>query len=182
VADLWPSISRRRRLAARLTLIASWADVESSKQRGAFVDARRASLTVDEWADDWLAAQADLTPTTRNRYAGILSKHVRPRWGQVRLADVTHAEVQRWLTRFDLAPASVRKVHRLLSMVLAYAVKDGRLALNPAAGVSLPRLREAEKRFLSHRQVRELADACGDDYWLSVGSISSADAPWSLNP
>jgi integrase len=153
-------------------------EVESSKQHGAFVDARRASLTVGEWADDWLAAQADLAPTTRNRYAGILSKHVRPRWGQVRLADVTHAEVQRWLTRLDLAPASVRKVHRVLSMVLAYAVKDGRLALNPAAGVSLPRLREAEKRFLSHRQVRELADACGDDYRLMVLFLAYTGLRW----
>ena len=47
--------------------------------------------------------------------------------GNVQLAAVTHAEVQRWLTRLDLAPASVRKVHRVLSMVLAYAVK-GRTA------------------------------------------------------
>jgi integrase len=153
-------------------------DVESSKQRGAFVDARRASLTVGEWADDWLAAQADLAPTTRNRYAGILSKHVRPRWGRVRLADVTHAEVQRWLTRLDLAPASVRKVHRVLSMVLAYAVKDGRLTINPATGVSLPRVREAEKRFLSHRQVHELADACGDDYRLMVLFLAYTGLRW----
>jgi integrase len=153
-------------------------DVESSKQRGAFVDARRGSLTVGEWADDWLAAQADLAPTTRNRYAGILSKHVRPRWGRVRLADVTHAEVQRWLTRLDLAPASVRKVHRVLSMLLAYAVKDGRLAVNPAAGVSLPRVREAEKRFLSHRQVHELADACGDDYRLVVLFLAYTGLRW----
>jgi hypothetical protein len=29
------------------------------------------------------------------------------------------------------------------------------MAVNPAAGVSLPRVREAEKRFLSHRQVHE---------------------------
>ena len=56
-------------------------EVESSKQRGAFVDARPACLTVGEWAEDWLAAQADLAPTTRNRYAGIVSKHVRPGWG-----------------------------------------------------------------------------------------------------
>jgi hypothetical protein len=51
----------------------------------------------------------------------------------VRLGDVTHAQVQRWLTGLHLAPASVRKVHRVLSMVLAYAVSDGRLAVNPAA-------------------------------------------------
>lgn len=61
-----------------------------------------------------------------------------PRWGNVRLSGVTHAEVQRWLARLDLSPAGVRKVHRVLSMIMAYAVKDGRLAVNPATGASLP--------------------------------------------
>ena len=78
-------------------------------------------------------------PTTRNRYEGIIqgrSGHA----GKRPAASVTHAEVQRWLTRLPLAPASTRKVHRALRMVLAYAVKDGRLAVNPAAGVSLPRV------------------------------------------
>lgn len=126
------------------------------------MDPRRAILTVAGWAEDWLAAQADLSPTTRDRYDGIISAHIRPRWGKTRLSSVTHAEVQRWVTGLDLAPASVRKVHRVLSMALAYAVKDGRLAVNPAAGVSLPRARDPEKRFLSHAQVQQLADACGD--------------------
>jgi site-specific recombinase XerD len=91
---------------------------------------------------------------------------------------VTHAEVQRWLTRLDLAPARVRKVHRVLSMVLAYAVKDGRLTINPAAGVSLPRVREAEKRFLSHQQVHELADACGGNYRLMVLFLAYTGLRW----
>jgi hypothetical protein len=53
------------------------------------------------------------------------------------------------LCRLEVSPASVRKLHRVLSMVLAYAIKDGRLRLpvNPAAGVSLPRVRHAEKRY-----------------------------------
>lgn len=153
-------------------------EVESSKQRGAFVDPRRSGLTVGGWADEWLAGQADLSPTTRNRYAGIIAKHLRPRWGRVRLADVTHAEVQRWLTGLDLAPASVRKVHRVLSMALAYAVKDGRLAVNPAAGVSLPRVSESEKRFLTHRQVHDLADLCGDDYRLAVLFLAYTGLRW----
>ena len=37
-------------------------EIEASKQRGSFVDPRRASPTVGDWADDWLAAQADLSP------------------------------------------------------------------------------------------------------------------------
>lgn len=126
----------------------------------------------------WLDAQADLSPTTRNRYEGIIARHIRPRWGNVQLASVTHAEVQRWLTHLDLAPASVRKVHRVLSMVLAYAVKDGRLAVNPVAGVSLPRVRHAEKRFLTHQQLAELADACGVEYRLVVLFLAYTGLRW----
>jgi integrase len=153
-------------------------EIEASKQRGSFVDPRRASPTVGDWADDWLAAQADLSPTTRNRYEGIITRHIRPRWGRVRLGDVTHAQVQRWLTGLQLAPASIRKVHRVLSMVLAYAVSDGRLAVNPAAGVSLPRVQAAEKRFLNHRQVHELADACGKEYRLLVLFLAYTGLRW----
>jgi integrase len=146
--------------------------------RGEWTDPVRAKVTVGEWADDWLAAQADLTPKTRERYDGIIRRHIRPRWGRVPLASVTHAEVQRWLTGLDLAPASVQKTHGVLSMLLAYAVKDGRLATNAAAGVSLPRVREAEKRFLTHQQVHELAEACGEEHRLVVLFLAYTGLRW----
>jgi integrase len=154
------------------------AGIENSKLTGSYVDPSRSKVTVGVWAEDWLAAQADLAPKTRERYAGIIRRHIQPRWGRVQLASVTHADVQRWLTGLDLAPASVRKTHRVLSMVLAYAVKDGRLATNPAAGVSLPRIRQAEKRFLTHQQVHELAEACGDEYRLAVLFLAYTGLRW----
>ena len=58
-------------------------------------------------------------------------------------------------------PATARYVHRVFSLLLELAVRDGRLASNPANGVRLPRAQRSEKRFLSHQQVRELADAAG---------------------
>src|SRR5215213_9293183 len=137
--------------------------VEMSKITGSYVDPNRSKVTVGVLADQWLEAKLDLAPKTRDRYEGIIRAHVRPRWGKVRLSDVTHAEVQRWLARLDLAPATVRKVHRVLSMIMAYAMKDGRLAVNPAAGVSLPRVREPEKRYLTDQRVAELADAVGEE-------------------
>jgi integrase len=109
---------------------------------------------------------------------GIISRHIRPRWGNVQLSGVTHAEVQRWLTRLELAPASVRKVHRVLSMILAYAVKDGRLAINAAAGVSLPRVRQTERRYLTHQQVAELAESCGEPYRLVVLFLAYTGLRW----
>jgi hypothetical protein len=50
--------------------------------------------------------------------------------------DVSHADVQTWLTELSARrqAATVRKVHRVLSRVLALAVKDGRLAGNPGPG------------------------------------------------
>jgi integrase len=63
-------------------------------------------------------------------------------------------------------------------MVLAYAVKDGRLAVNAAAGVSLPRVRQPEKRFRTHWQVAELAESCGPEYWLMVLFLAYTGLRW----
>lgn len=152
--------------------------IESAKLTGAYIDPTRSRVTVGAWADDWMNAQADLSPTTRYRYEGIIRQHIRPRWGNVPLSEVGHASVQRWVTGLDLAPASVRKVHRVLSMMLSWAVADDRLAKNPAERVSLPRVAESDKRFLTHEQVHHLADECGDTYSLVVLFLAYTGLRW----
>jgi integrase len=69
--------------------------------------------------------------------------------------------VQRWVNKLaaTTAPATTRKVHRVLSLVLDLAVKDGRIARNPAVGVNLPRIVSSEHRYLTHEQVWALAEA-----------------------
>ena len=52
--------------------------VESAKLSGQYVDPARSRVTVGSWADLWLDAQTDLAPKTRERYEGILSRHIRP--------------------------------------------------------------------------------------------------------
>ena len=152
--------------------------VENSKITGSYVDPNRAKITVATWADEWLESKLDLAPKTHDRYEGIIRAHIRPKWGKLQLSDITHGEVQRWLSRLQVAPATVKKVHRVLSMILAYAVKDGRLAVNPAAGVSLPRVRQAEKRYLTHQQVAELAEAVGPTYRLVVQFLAYTGLRW----
>ncbi len=154
--------------------------VESAKSTGTYVDPALSRPTVGVWADQWLDSKVDLQPSTRERYAGILREHIWPRWGQVRLADVTHSAVQAWISELvgQLAPATVRKVHRVLSLVLAEAVKDGRLVRNIAAGVSLPRLHSPEKRYLTHNQVAALAERCGPEYRLVVLFLAYTGLRW----
>jgi hypothetical protein len=104
----------------------------------------RGRVTVEAWAEQWLAAQTGLKPSTLYRYRSLLRAQLLPRWGQHRLADVTHAEVAAWVAQLvagGLAPATVRQAHRVLALILNLAVRDGRIPRNPAAGVPLPRAR-----------------------------------------
>jgi integrase len=131
---------------------------------GTYVDPALARITLGEWAEIWLSAQAHLKATTRERYAGILREHIVPAWGSVRLANVSHADVQAWVS--DLAtsrrsPSTVRKIHRVLSLILDLAVRDGRLSRNVAEKINLPRPVRSEQRYLTIEQVEQLANECG---------------------
>ncbi len=139
------------------------AGVENSKVIGSYVDPMLARVTVGAWAQRWLDGQEHLKPTTRSRYEGIVRKHIHPTWDRVTLANVSHGDVQAWVTDLSKlhSPATVHKIHRVLSLVLDMAVKDGRLARNVARGVHLPRAHRNEHRYLTHDQVEDLAHATG---------------------
>jgi integrase len=117
-----------------------------------------------------LAGQVHLKASTRVRYEGLLRNHVLPRWGSVPVTKIGHADIATWVAELvasGLSGSSVRHAHRVLSLMLSLAVRDGRLARNPATGVKLPRATVSHKRFLTHKQVAELAQAAGD-YGLAV--------------
>jgi integrase len=139
------------------------ASVESAKTLGSFVDPAMSRLTMGTWATHWLENQTHLKPSIKERYAGILREHIRPKWDGVQLANVAHADVQSWVTSLSRtgSPATARKVHRVLSLILDMAVKDGRLSRNVASGENLPRPVKAEQRYLTHSQVEEFAAECG---------------------
>jgi integrase len=144
-----------------------WLDaVTTAVTTGTYTDPRRSRITVAEWSARWLATKVDLNATTRRGYEGMLRTHVLPRWGDAKLADVTHEQVAAWIAELrstGLSASTVRQAHRVLSLVLALAVRDGRLARNPADGVPLPRPARGEQVFLTHGQLEALADAAGRD-------------------
>lgn len=140
------------------------ASVEVSKMRGDWVDPTRARITVGEWATHWYEAQLHLKQTTLSGYRYSLDRHVLPRWGRFRLADIGHADVQSWVTDLSmtLAPSTVRQIYLVLAGLMKYAIRDGRMTRNPTEGVRLPRVRKKGRGYLSHSQVRDLAEGCGE--------------------
>lgn len=140
------------------------ATVEVSKMRGEWVDPTRSRITVGKWAAHWLDAQLHLKATTLSGYRYSLERHVLPRWGELRLVDVGHADVQAWVTDLSrkLAPSTVRQIFLVLAGLMKYAIRDGRLSRNPVEGIRLPRVAKKGRGYLSHAQVRDLAAGCGE--------------------
>ena len=150
---------RTKREAERFAM-----SVEASKDRGEYVPASAGRVTVGELVAAWQSRQVSQKPSTVAANASSLAVHVLPRWASVPAGDVRFTDVQAWVAELagKRGPATVRRAHNVLSMVLADAVRDGRLVKNPAAGVKLPRKVGRAHAYLSHRQVEALASASGD--------------------
>src|SRR4051812_32055166 len=118
------------------------ASVEVDMSRNSYVDPARARITVEVWMRTWLGTRADLRTTTRERVEGIIDRDIVPALGRYPLGDLSHSRCQEWLRSLSdrLAPASVRKCASVLSGALEAAVRDGRLPVNPARGMHLPRV------------------------------------------
>lgn len=151
------------------------AGIASQLLTGSYVDPARSRVTMREWSTRWLAG-LQVKPSTRARYESEVRSRIVPAWGSVPLSGVAHADVVGWvagLSASGLAPATVRHAHRVLSLMLGLAVRDGRLSRNPADGVRLPAASTPQKRFLTHAQVADLAEAAGD-YGLAVRVLAYA--------
>ncbi len=138
----------------------------ASQATGTYVDPKAGQTLVGEYAQTWLTRQVHLKPSTRSRYRTIVQLHIEPAFGAMQLSQLEHGAVAAWVVDLlddGIAGATVRHIHRVLHRILNSAIDDGRLARNPASRVKLPRERSRDKRFLTHRQVAELADAAGAD-------------------
>ena len=137
------------------------AGVEVDKSRGSYIDPSKSRVVLGDWIDDWMRTRSDWKPTSRERVKGIVELHVRPKLGAYPLGALDHGTVQEWAGSLSttLSPASVRRVVSVLSGSLQLAVDDGRLPANPARNLKLPKSQKKTRRYLSHDQVRDLAQA-----------------------
>jgi integrase len=98
--------------------------------------------TVATFVRTWLDHVAHrVKPTTLKRYRELLLVHVVPAIGPVRLTEVRAVHVQQVVDRvLDVrSPRTAVNVYRVLSEMLAEAVRWGAIATNPAAGIRPPR-------------------------------------------
>lgn len=137
-----------------------------------YVSPLKSAALFRDLADEWLAGKAARKAKTVAGYRSLLDALILPRWGDVKLSDITHGELQKWVSGLSvngstktqgkgLSPSRVIQTHQCLSAVLKYAIRTDRLARNVADGIELPRKGESERRYLTHSELQTLAANTG---------------------
>jgi len=176
------SVTRRRgshgeKWTTRKEAATALREILAGVDRGAHVDPSRQALAayLGEWLDG-----LRLRPGTVASYRRNLQLHVIPVLGAVPLSSLTGARISalwRQLERTGrkdlregtrgLSPRTVRYVHTVLSAALRDAVKERRLARNPADDAKPPTAREAKAPEMRCWTAGQLAAFLG---WSAEGS------------
>jgi integrase len=141
----------------------AWANqLEVDKRKGVYVAPSAGRVKLGEYAREWLGSKHNLKASTRARYQVVLDTAI-AKHADVAVGDISRQFVREWVAELnrDLAPASVHKTVGVIRQVLAMAVADNRLAMNPVDGVELPPVTATEQRFLTLGQLHRLATAAG---------------------
>lgn len=147
--------------------------VEVSKNRGEYINPRDGRKLFGEFAQQWISnKQATTKPSTYQTYLSRWNTHVKPRWENVPVSKVGVNEVQTWITQLHIGDQSSKPPRRPLSAslvadcltiligVMDYAENDKSILVNPLRGkIKLPAKHHRAKVYLSHEQVKKLAEA-----------------------
>lgn len=117
--------------------------------------------TIKEWLTEWLAEKerdGSAKPTTIARYRQVIDGHLIPHLGRIKLDKLSPRDVQRLVAqlRDKMAAASVIKVHGVLRVALADALRLDLVERNVAKAAKLPRLGRVERRALTPAEARKL--------------------------
>lgn len=117
-----------------------------------------AKIALETYLSEWLDGLR-LSPSTLSSYRKNVRLHVVPHVGQVRLDQLTGTRLTALYRKLEregradgaggLSAKTVRYIHTIIGAALKAAVRDGRLAVNPADKASTPSAREARSPEMS---------------------------------
>jgi integrase len=125
--------------------------VDYRTDRGGTFDPRAGHVVFRDAATAWLKTRLDLKPRTREGHTRLLSPRqhrtatttlsIDATFGGYPLNRITRQQVADWVaaqSRAGLKPSTVRNAFFVLHQVLAQAVVDGQLVVNPSDNARLP--------------------------------------------
>ena len=155
------------------------ATVEADQLRGTYVDPRAGKITLNEYAETFMAAQV-WREGTRAKAQSQVDNHIGPALGNRQLATITRTDVQAFvasLTAKGLAPTTVQGIHVRLVSFFEAAVYDGKIVRSPAVKIRLPKtIKTAASQVvaLDLDDVRRIAEAAPPHLPALVWLIATA--------
>ncbi len=163
-----PEDNRRRNKSGFRTkkMAEDWAarNITIAINDGAYIDPQGGKARIGSLGDEWVAAHESVwKPSHFHSVETSWRVHVRPKWGDRRLSDVQHSEVQAWVNDLSgIKSASVvLRAFGVLKGVYETAVKDGRIVRTPVDGIQLPKKTRKPRTYLTPRQLSALASCSG---------------------
>ena len=142
-------------------VVAEWAaDVEAKMRRGEFVDPAAGRLTLADWWAKWNATRR-IEAATRDKNLSWWRNHIEPRFGRWPLGSIHSWDVEEWvadMTHRKVGAETVASSLRLLTQMLAAAMRHQLLGANPAALVTAPAPPKHVDRFLSRDEAARLLE------------------------
>ncbi|MBM3268903.1 MAG: site-specific integrase [Candidatus Sericytochromatia bacterium] len=116
----------------------------------------------------WLAEakEASIAPATARMYREFITGYLAGDVGSVPIGKLSALDLQglyRDLAGDGIGPARIRRLHGMLGSALKQAVRWSLISRNPAAGVELPKLQEAEMCALTEDQAGRFLEAAACD-------------------
>jgi len=130
-------------------------------------DPKAAGRTWREWCEEWWPSRTGAASTLRSD-VGRRDNHLMPRWGDVRLCDITRQDVKDWAAKLrqwedddevvhTRAPATVLQIVGLFSRSLRGAVDAEVLPYNVADKLRLPSSPPGLERYLTREEFAKLS-------------------------
>lgn len=156
-------------------------DVQAATKAGSYVDPKKAeSVTVGQLYADWYErvtsigarGRGPVKESTAANYRKNWTKHIEPRWSATPLANVRHADVEKWIATMPVGRGSEsgantrRRVGLLFGRIMGHAVRLGILAKNPAKDLAggadyIPRARPEKRHvYMTIPELKAFAERC----------------------
>lgn len=146
-------------------------EVETTVDRGAWIDPAGQRVTFQAWVDEYTR----ITPkraTTAARDRAVLRTWWLPALGPMPLGRITPAHVRKVVDQMTakLAPKTVATNYGVARAVFRAAVDHERIATSPCRAIRLPAARRVEQRFVTVEELLRIVEALPEPYrpvaWL----------------
>jgi integrase len=132
---------------------------------------------VGDYLRSWLDSAHEQSPKTLERYRELAERQIIPHLGATKLQKLRPEAMRQWhsaLLNPGLSARTVGHAHRLLRLVVGYAVKNGTLTRNAAAVHAPPRVVAREIEILKAEQITDVLAKLDGHTLFPIASLALA--------